>query len=824
MVRLLVCALVLAGCGDDLGRGLPDAWHLHAEGVTVDVERSPLRFTVRDASGRAVLTSLADGRGDGYAAMALSDGDVEYRQFVTPGYTQFEAYLDPWRDRHEVLDAEWTPARLVLALEDDIEITFVVRRSALRVTAIGGAPRAWGTAFTTPADEGFLGFGERFNRTDQRGVDVFSWAEEGGIGDGEGTTEGPENPFPHGEAMTYYPVPFFLSTEGYGFWLDTTWRSEFNLATERDDAWRVWQLGPEMAFEVYVPFEEDARPWPYHVIDAFTAATGRPFAPPSWAFGPRRRTGPGDTAMDMPELEAMRELDLAITAADDSVHFYPSGSHIGREDDLAAWIDSAAALGVRVNGYYNSMIDQDPESPIAPWAEEGAEAGHYLRSTDGGYPPVWILTGGDTPSLYVVDFTSAAATEWYQDSFDWALSLGYAGWMYDFGEYVMAESVASNGMTWEELHNLYPVLYARAAHERLEAGPYAGDWLAFMRSGYTGSSAFAPMVWAGDPAASFEDPDGLPSMVPAGINIGISGAPFWGGDIGGFHCTADGAEAADEELLVRWIQHGALTPNMQDQNACVGGADKASIWTAPAALEAWRTYARLHTRLFPYLDGLARVASATGAPIVRHLYLEHPDRPDLRGVDDAYYFGPALLVAPVVERGARARSVHLPAATYLDWNRRSVVEGGGEVEVEAPLDELPLFLRAGHLIPMLDATIDTLADEDAADVVGPADVADVYDAVGLLAPGAESAQVSVDGDAQLTATMDGAPAAPDGLSVAASEEELASCDGCYLLEELPGGLVRLRVSATAADVTAGDVRLTSTSDRRVRWDLYVVAP
>jgi alpha-glucosidase (family GH31 glycosyl hydrolase) len=296
--------------------------------------------------------------------------------------------------------------------------------------------------------------------------------------------------------------------------------------------------------------------------------------------------------------------------------------------------------------------------------------------------------------------------------------------MYDFGEYVPAEVVAASGMSGEELHNLYPVLYQKAAHERLEAGPLRGEWLTFVRSGYTGASQWSPMVWGGDPAASFDSADGLPSMVRGGINMGISGVANWGGDIGGYHCLTDGAEAADGELLTRWIQQGSMTPNMQDQNACVGGdrSKKATIFTSPDAQAAWKTYARLHTRLQPYFMDLAHRAHATGTPIIRHLFLEHPDHPEYASIDDTYYLGPALLVAPVVTRGARERSVELPPGKWLDWNTHEILDGGAPRTLAAPLDRLPLLLRERQILPLLDARIDTLAAEDNPDVVGPADV------------------------------------------------------------------------------------------------------
>jgi len=312
----ITLALVAAssGCGDDLSRGLPDGWTVRGEGVAIEIAREPLSFIVRGPDGEVVLESLGAGQGDGYAAIGWARGEVFIDRFVSSGYWSFAAGLEPWSDAPEVIAAVEEPGRLTLTVEQAGEratVTFAADRFAARVVARsdGDAPRAWTTAFAAGAEEGFLGFGERFNKTDQRGEDVFSYLEEGGLGTGEGEPEGPDNPFPHGALMTYYPVPFFLSTAGYGFWLDTTWRSEFNLASQRADAWRAWHSGPELAFEIYLPRAGDPRPWPYQIIDGFTEATGRPMLPPAWTFGPRRRISSGSTALDMPEIDAMRAED-----------------------------------------------------------------------------------------------------------------------------------------------------------------------------------------------------------------------------------------------------------------------------------------------------------------------------------------------------------------------------------------------------------------------------------------------------------------------------------------------------------------------------------
>jgi alpha-glucosidase len=829
---LVLTATLLAACSGHLRVAVPDEvepsrWHLRAHAIDIAINDEPYSLVVRNAAGTAVLASNTLLPGSGRSPLGWTSGEVRYEQRLSPGYTRVEPRLLPYHDDFEVVDASATGDEVRLKLEPRegegpaVWVTHRVRPGVLRVTAEleNGVPRAWSVGFGMPAGEQFLGFGERFNRVGQRGRLVFSWAEEGGVGLGEGQAAGPSNPWPSGEVMTTYPVPFFVSTRGYGFWLDTTYYSEFDLGREDDGAWRASHVGPKLAYEVYVPDAHDERPWPYQLTDRFTAATGRPMLPPGWAFGPRRRISRGAQAEDTNEIQAMRDSDLALTSIDDATHFFPAASHRGKEALLRDWVEQATALGYRVNAYYNSFVQRGlGEGPFAELQQGPDPRSLFLHRADGSLPSLWIVTGGHLVSADVIDLTHPAAIRAYQDTFKWALDLGYSGWMYDFGEYVASDIVAADGQSGEELHNAYPVQYARVLNEAMESSPRRGDWLAFMRSGYTGASHYVPLAWSGDPAASFEDADGLPSMVRAGLNLGISGVPFWGGDIGGYHCVADGSRAANEELMVRWIQQGALSPSMQDQNACVGAkaSHKASLWNSRATRQAWQTYARLHTRLFPYLYAWAKYAHETGAPLMRSLFFEHPENARLAGVDDAYYFGPALLAAPIVQRGQRSKEVELPDSFYLDWDSKALVLGGLR-KLDAPLERLPLLLRPGQIVPLLDDSIDTLAVESNPDVVGPSDVADVYDATVLLSPSVPEAHFVLDDGSVLEARL---LETENALECALPAGELEHCEGCAQINARPDHVHRVRASGHG-QLRVGDVELRSSSVRRIRWDVFV---
>ena len=180
-----------------------------------------------------------------------------------------------------------------------------------------------------------------------------------------------------------------------------------------------------------------------------------------------------------------------------------------------------------------------------------------------------------------------------------------------------------------------------------------------------------------------------------------------------------------------------------------------------------------------------------------------------------------MLVAPVSERAAVGRDLALPDGRYLDWDDHTILHGGTTVTLDAPPAKLPLLLRDGGLIPLLDPTIDTLAEETNAEVVGPGDVDAVFDVVGFLSAATGSAAFELSDGAELAATLAGA-FAPPAYPEAADEAELSTCASCWLADDRGGGLRRVRISTSDPAVAAGGLALRSGSDRRIRWDLFLL--
>ncbi|MGW1886083.1 glycoside hydrolase family 31 protein [Streptomyces sp. NPDC001970] len=258
-----------------------------------------------------------------------------------------------------------------------------------------------------------------------------------------------------------------------------------------------------------------------------------------------------------------------------------------------------------------------------------------------------------------------------------------------------------------EVGNIYPAENARTFYEGLLAAGEE-DIITLNRSAWAGSQRYGAALWSGDIGTDFPT---LRRQVAAGLNTGLSGIPWWNTDIGGFH-GGDPDDPAYREVMVRWFQFGALSPLMRLHGfrdpgmplgpEMTGGPNE--VWSygeeTGAILEQ---YVRLRERLKPYVLKVMREAHEEGLPVMRPLFLEFPQDELAWQFEHVYMFGPDLLVAPVLESGARTWMTYLPAgARWTDAWTGETYEGGEIVTVDAPLDRIPLFLRDGASIPIAE--------------------------------------------------------------------------------------------------------------------------
>ncbi len=839
--RLLTClsalALLAAGssCADDEkipGGGTttppddnPSTVDVGTTSARVVLTLDPFKVEVRDGKGAAILTSLAD-QGGAQAPLVGTLDEPEITPQIVPGWDGYVAGERPWRRASKARVTAKTDTSASVDVEGDglvvhYDVAVAGARVSLKMRAepIAGAVDVNKTAmtFVSPSDEHFFGMGERFATSDHRGWSLYSWAEEGGLAKGEGQPITDKTPLPNGPSMTYFPVPFFLSTKGYGVHLATTYRTEVHFASERPDAWRA--AANTSAFEAVVYVHDD----PLDTLDDYTKDTGRPVEPTPWVFGPRRRVNVNAKVGDVLEYELMRQKKVPITTIDDAVHFLPASSQKGNEDMLTAWTSAVHAKGYKVVAYNNPYVASDDEKAADDYAY-GVANDLFVKLPD-GKPALTFFISGKGLNIATVDLTNPAAVTWFQSLLKRTLDIGYDGWMHDFGEYIPREAVLHDGRRGDEFHNAFPVLSAKAAHDLMEK-ERPGNYMYFVRSGGAGTQAYTPTVWGGDADATYDQSQGLPSAVRSGVNLGATGVPYWGSDVSGYKCLT--SDPHDKDIYLRWVEFGAVSPIMEEEDACsnpLAGSNKPtkwSLWKDDETIETYRRWAGFHTRMQPYFTALAHRAAQRGTPLMMHPFLRHPHEAAAYAIDDAFWLGDALYAAPVVARNQTERTLWLPPGRFIDLDDGRAYDGGAKVTVPAPLTKLPVFLAQNAILPLLDPGIDTLGTATDASVVTPATVADRLDVMVALGPSGRATLTLTDGtilEAERLASDAGNPAS---LSEVAADA-VATCASCFVTSTRQG-LSRVQAtspSTESAEVTIGDLRLSHKGGpaRRIRWDV-----
>jgi len=264
-----------------------------------------------------------------------------------------------------------------------------------------------------------------------------------------------------------------------------------------------------------------------------------------------------------------------------------------------------------------------------------------------------------------------------------------------------------------QFFNVYPLFHTGAFYNGMRKDTKQRV-LILARDSYLGAQHNGTIFWSSDIDPTW---DTLKRQVPTGINFVASGSPYWSTDIGGWQDIPmvhkpertpliDPSDARDNvghyddypELYVRWFEYGAFQPNFRTH----GGRKYNEVWSYGKQAEPiLEKYLRLRYQLMPYLYSLGYMTHETGAPFMRGLFMDFGDDPKVANIGDEYMFGPSLLVAPVTEQGVTSREVYLPAGTdwYNYWTNEKV-HGGQSIAVNAPIDTIPLFVKAGSILPL----------------------------------------------------------------------------------------------------------------------------
>jgi alpha-glucosidase len=474
----------------------------------------------------------------------------------------------------------------------------------------------------------------------------------------------------------------------YGFFFDNPSRARFDLGQARPDRLRYEADSGELCVYFF------AGPTIPAVLARYTQLTGRMPLPPRWLLGYHQSRWSYYPAQQIRELVAeFRRRRIPCDAIHLDIH-YLDGYRIFTWDherfpDLPGLLTDLRRKGVRAISIIDPGVKVDPGYHVH---DKGLAGDVFCKLPDGRrfQGPVW------PGECYFPDFTDPQVRAWWGDLYQPLLEAGVAGFWNDMNEpAIFGGEMATNvhhkyegrGASHGEVHNVYGLQMARASAEGLRRLCPDERVPLISRAGYAGLQRQA-LVWTADNHSTWAQLRLATSMC---LNLGLCGLALCGSDVGGFAGDCNG------ELLARWTQVGALTPFFRNHSAL--GTAPQEPWAFGEPYESiCRRWIELRYELLPYIYTAAWQAARCGLPMMRPLALAFPTDFRTYNLDDQFLLGDALLAAPVGYPGQRSRRVYLPGGTWYDfWGAARLC---GEVQADAPLERMPLYVRAGTVLPL----------------------------------------------------------------------------------------------------------------------------
>jgi alpha-D-xyloside xylohydrolase len=514
--------------------------------------------------------------------------------------------------------------------------------------------RSMAAVFSLSPGEKIFGCGESFTGLDKRGQKVVLWTDD---------ANGVEN-----QGM-YKPIPFFMSSRGYGMFLHTTTPITCDFGNYFSGISSLMTGDDEL--DLFVFLGE-----PKEVLGEYTALTGRSPMPPLWSFGLWMSRCTYFSEKQTREVAAkLRDNRIPCDVLHLDTGWFETDWRCNYEFAPGRFTEPRKMIAdLKEQGFHVSLWQLPYFVPKNTLFQELVDKGLVVRDMKGNLPY----------EDAVLDFSNPAAVEWYQGKLANLLRMGVGAIKVDFGEAAPSTGLFASGRSGFYEHNYFPLRYNKAVAEITKK--VTGENIIWARSAWAGSQRY-PLHWGGDA----ENTDsGMAAELRGGLSFGLSGFSFWSHDVGGF------VAKASEDLYKRWLAFGVFTSHTR----CHGSAPKEPWEYGSAFMDEFRKIDEIKYQLMPYVYAQAKDCSERGLPMLRALFVEYPKDPGAWLVEDEYLFGSSILVAPLMHEGDRGRAVYLPAGSWIDYQSGKAYAGGWQ-EIQAGTIPAIVLVRDGTVLPHL---------------------------------------------------------------------------------------------------------------------------
>jgi alpha-D-xyloside xylohydrolase len=525
--------------------------------------------------------------------------------------------------------------------------------------------RSMAAVFTLSPGEKIYGCGESFTGFDKRGQKVVLWTDD---------ANGIQNP------GMYKPIPFFLSSRGYGMFLHTSSPITCDFGNAFSGINSLMVGDDELDLFVFLGS-------PKEILDEYTKLTGKSPMPPLWSFGLWMSRCTYNAEKQVRDIAArLRENKIPCDVLHLDTGWFETDWRCDYKFSTSRFTDPQKMIAdLKNNGFHISLWQLPYFVPKNTLFNELLEKNLVVRDAKGNLPY----------EDAVLDFSNPATVEWYQEKLGNLLKMGVGAIKVDFGEAAPANGLYASGRTGFYEHNLYPLRYNKAVADITKKT--SGESIIWARSSWAGSQRY-PIHWGGDAESTDQ---GMAAELRGGLSFGLSGFSFWSHDVGGF--TANSVAAMDKDLFKRWLAFGMLSSHSR----CHGVAPKEPWEYGQPFMDEFRRIDEVKYRLMPYVYAQAKDCSNRGLPMVRALFIEYPDDPGSWLIDDEYLFGSSILVAPLMHANTKDRDVYLPPGNWIDYQSGASYSGGWHHLTAGAIPEL-ILVRDGTVVPHIQLAQSTL--------------------------------------------------------------------------------------------------------------------